>query len=226
VQVSAEAGAVNTPLSRTDPHVVLQLTGWLALKAFVLSACSETALGVIEIGDVMLMFVEALCPLPSVALAAIVQDSATSGAVNKPPVETLPQSVAKVVAALAVNCWVAPSFTDGFKGLMENDDEDDVIVTDPNPEYCGDPSATALIEQLDPPETVAVNSPFVSIDPHEALQDAGALAVNCCIWPWGNVAVDGVIVTGEIIFALVLALPPPDVDVAVTVHDSGSSGEV
>ena len=68
--------------------------------------------------------------------------------------------------------------------------------------------------------------PPLVIDPHDALQVTAVFAVNCCVCPCGVLAEAGVIVIGEVTFAVVEAVPVPLVAVAVTVQGPGSSGAV
>ena len=72
--------------------------------------------GVIVIGDEMFASVEAVWPLPSLAFPVMVHEVCFNGAVNRPEEVMLPQEAVQVEAALAVNCWVAPSLTVGFRG--------------------------------------------------------------------------------------------------------------
>jgi hypothetical protein len=79
---------------------------------------------------------------------------------------------------------------------------------------------------FDPAAPLAVNNPAALIDPHVALHVTAALAVNCCVWPCTVEADAGVMLIGEVTAAVVLALPPPVVEVAVIVHGPASSGAV
>src|ERR1700692_2767189 len=100
------------------------------------------------------------------------------------------------------------------------------IVSDAKAVYAGVPVAIASMVHFDPALALAVNNPAVLIDPHDALHVTAAFAVNCCVCPCAVAAVAGVIVMGEVTAAVVLALPAPVVDVAVTVHEPGASGAV
>jgi len=81
VQLDVEGGAVNTPELETDPHEAPHVTAWLAEKDCVFSACRATLDGVMVIGELTATSVEAVAPLPSVAVAVTLQLSGTSGAV-------------------------------------------------------------------------------------------------------------------------------------------------
>ena len=62
------------------------------------------------------------------------------------------------------------------------------------------------------------------IEPHFAAQVTDALAVNCCVCPWGVIADTGVMTMGETTFGFVVAVWPPLVAVAIMVHNFGYSG--
>ena len=112
------ADAVNNPVALMLPHDAAQVTGEFAVNCCV---CPEGVLaleGVITIGELTVATVEAVWPLPSVALALMVHDDGARGAVNKPADEIEPQVAVKVAPLLAVNCFVAPSVIVGDKGLM------------------------------------------------------------------------------------------------------------
>lgn len=72
----------------------------------------------------------------------------------------------------------------------------------------------------------AVNNPALDIDPHEAAQLTGMLAVNCWVAFWLVVATPGVIVIGELTVTAAVATLPPAVGVAVTMHAPAASGVV
>jgi hypothetical protein len=81
--------------------------------------CTVFALaGEITNGEVMVAVVDAVWPLPSVAVAVIVQEPGASGAVNDPVLEMVPQLAFHVAAPLAVNDRIDPSCMPGFSGLM------------------------------------------------------------------------------------------------------------
>jgi hypothetical protein len=72
----------------------------------------------------------------------------------------------------------------------------------------------------------AVNNPALDIEPHEAAQLTGMLAVNCCVEYSFVVVLDGIIVIGEATVTAADTAPPTAVGVAVTVHGSTTRGAV
>ena len=80
-------------------------------------------------GLVMVATVEAVCPLPSVAVAVIVQAPTGNGAVKRPVLLMEPQVVAHVAAAVAVNCLVVEPGTEGFRGEMEKGGASGAVTT-------------------------------------------------------------------------------------------------
>jgi len=112
------AEALNNPVALMLPHEVDHVTGWFAENCCV-CPCAVTALtGVIAMGDVTVAVVDALDPLPLVAVAVITHEPGERGAVNRPADEIVPQEAVNVEAVLAVNCCVPPSLTVGFRGLI------------------------------------------------------------------------------------------------------------
>ncbi len=59
------------------------------------------------------------------------------------------------------------------------------------------------------------------MEPHLATQVTGTLAVNCWVWPWGVLALAGVITMGETSWTVVEVLPLPLFAFAVTVQVPG-----
>ena len=69
----------------------------------------------------------------------------------------------------------------------------------------------------------AVNKPPLVMLPHPALQFTGTLVVNCCVCPCGVLALVGVMMIGDTMFAVEDAVwPLPSVAVAVMVHGPGT----
>ena len=81
VQPDTTAGAVNTPELEIAPQESDQLTGWLAVKVTMFSACRFAVAGVKVIGDVTVTLVDAVVPLPSVAFTVTWHVPGASGAV-------------------------------------------------------------------------------------------------------------------------------------------------
>lgn len=108
-----EADAVKRPLAVMLPQEAVQVAPILAVNCCVRPCCVFALAGEITSGEVMVAVVDALLPLPSVAVAVIVQELGVSGAVNDPVLEMVPQLAAQVAAALAVNKRVAPSCMPG-----------------------------------------------------------------------------------------------------------------
>ena len=104
VQVPADAGAVNKPSAEIEPQEDDHETDWLALKDCVFRACRLTLAGVIMMGEVTVASVLAVFPLPSVAVAVIVQEPSLSGAVNRPDPVTDPHDADQVAGAPEENC--------------------------------------------------------------------------------------------------------------------------
>jgi hypothetical protein len=123
VQVLEVVGAVKRPLVLIVPQEADQVTAWLAENCFVAMACSAIVDGVMLscAGSVIVAVVEAVWPLPSVAVAVMVQEPVVAGAVNRPVLPPIdPHEAFHVAAAVAENWSVAFSATDGFTGAMEN----------------------------------------------------------------------------------------------------------
>jgi len=66
----------------------------------------------------MVAVVDALVPLPLVAVAVTTHEPGERGAVNRPADEIAPHAAVNFAAVLAVNCCVPPSLTVGFRGLI------------------------------------------------------------------------------------------------------------
>jgi len=81
--------------------------------------------------------------------------------------------------------------------------------------------AIPSIVQYCPTLPLAVKRPAGVMLPQDVIQETGALALNCCVCPWGVVAATGVMVIGETTFTLAVALPLPSVAFAVMVHNFG-----
>ena len=87
--------------------------------------------------------------------------------------------------------------------------------------------AVAVILQALPCAAEAVYSPAELMLPHEAAHRTGEFAVNCCVWPWAVLALEGVITMGDLTVATVDAVCPlPSVAVALIVHEEGLNGAV
>jgi hypothetical protein len=112
------ADAVNSPVALMLPHDAAHVTGEFAVNCCVCPVGVLTLAGVIVIGEFTVATVEAVWPLPSVAVALMVHDDGARGAVNKPADEIEPQVAVKVAPLLAENCCVAPSVMVGDRGLM------------------------------------------------------------------------------------------------------------
>ena len=82
--VPAVAGAVNSPAVVMLPHEADQVTDTLAVNCALPMACIATLLGVMVTWPVLwviVIFVDAVCPLPPVAVALTVQLPVVAGAV-------------------------------------------------------------------------------------------------------------------------------------------------
>ena len=109
--------AVNRPFASMLPQDAVQITGTLAVNCCV-CPCAVVALeGVMTTGEVMVAVVAAILPLPSAAVAVMVQEPGAKGAVYRPVFPSmLPQVVAQVAKMSDVNCCVAPSLKVGLRG--------------------------------------------------------------------------------------------------------------
>jgi hypothetical protein len=110
--------AVNSPLDVMLPHDAAQVEARFAVNCCVAPCGVDAVAGVTVSGSVTVAVVDAVWPLPSVAVAVMVQEPGAIGAVKRPALLMLPQLAAHVAPALAVNCWVEPSLSVGFKGEM------------------------------------------------------------------------------------------------------------
>jgi hypothetical protein len=103
--------AVYSPAEVMLPHLAIHVTGTLAVNCCVLPCAVLAEMGVITIGETIVMDALAL-PLPLVAVAVTLHVVVGyKGAFNTPAVETEPQVVFHVDGVLAVNCLVAFSVT-------------------------------------------------------------------------------------------------------------------
>jgi hypothetical protein len=110
-------------------------------------------------GEVTVTSVDAVEPLPSVAVAVTWHDSGARGAVNNPPWGSMePQEAVNVAATLAVNCWVAFSLTVGVSGDSENC-PGAPIVSWAVALFAGPLVALPVMVQTEPAAADAVNSP-------------------------------------------------------------------
>ena len=104
VHVAGDAGAVNKPESETEPQVDAHETDWLALNNCVFRACRLAFAGVMVIGDDTAAEVLAVFPLPSIAVAVMVHEPSTSGAVKAPELVMEPHEADHVAEAPEENC--------------------------------------------------------------------------------------------------------------------------
>ena len=118
--VPAVPDAVNSPPLVILPHDAAQLTAMLAVNCCVAPCGVDAEAGVMLSGLVMVAIVASVWPVPSVAVAVMVQAPARVGAVNRPAPVMLPQLAVHVTASVAANCWVAPSLTVGFSGEIDH----------------------------------------------------------------------------------------------------------
>jgi len=103
--------AVYSPVEVMVPHFAVHVTGMFAVNCWVLPCGVFADGGVIVIGDVTVTLAVTL-PLPLVAVALTVHVAvAYRGALKSPAEEMEPQVCDHVDGALAVNCWVAFSFS-------------------------------------------------------------------------------------------------------------------
>ena len=122
VHVPIVEGAVKSPEELMLPQEVAQLTGRLAVNCCVNPGAVVALVGETVSGLVMVATVDAVWPVPSVAVAVTVQDVGARGAVNNPEVLMEPHVAAHVAAALAVNCFVVAPGTEGVNGEIVNVD--------------------------------------------------------------------------------------------------------
>jgi hypothetical protein len=93
--------------------------------------------------------------------------------------------------------------------------------------YAALPVAVAVMLQTVPCGTAARNRPDDGlIPPHEDVQVAGMLDVNCCVCPGAVAALLGTTESGEVTATRVDAAPLPKLGVAVTVHGPATKGAV
>jgi len=104
-----------------------------------------------------------------------------------------------------VNCWVAFSVTVVVCGEIVSAAAAP-MVSDAIAVYAVPLAAVAVMVHTLPWVAGAVNNPAAVMLPHEATQLTAVLAVNCCVWPWGVVAVAGLIVNGDLMVAAVDAV--------------------
>jgi hypothetical protein len=199
--------------------LAVHVTGMLAMNCWVCPCGVFADTGLMTMGETTVTFA-VLLPLPFVAVAVTVQlVLAYSGAFKRPVEEIVPQFFVHVAAELAVNCWVAFSWTVAVPGEMEKPvDVGAVIVSNVYAVYFTVPVAIAWIVQFVPTVPLAVYSPLELMVPHLAVHVTGIFAVNCCVFPCGVFADVGEMVIAEITVTLALTLPLPLVAFAVTVH--------
>jgi hypothetical protein len=103
--------AVYRPLELMVPHFAVHETGMFAVNCWVFPCGVLADDGVMVMAEITVTLAVTL-PLPFVAFAVTVHVvEGYSGALNRPEDEMEPQFVDHVDAVLAVNCWVAFSFT-------------------------------------------------------------------------------------------------------------------
>jgi hypothetical protein len=163
----------------------------------------------------------AVAVVPIEFFAVTVHDAGTSGAVNRPLAEMVPQEAENVALLLAVNCCVAPSVTVGRIGVTVSGAGAGPILSYPYTVYFGFPVAIPSTVQKVPTDPAAVKRPPAVIEPQPAVHATGTLAVNCCVIPRGVVADTGVIMIGETTVTVAVELPLPLVAFAVTVQEWG-----
>jgi hypothetical protein len=98
------------------PQDAAHVTAKLAENCCVWLATVVAAPGVIAIGDETFTLVDAVWPLPSVAVPVTVHLTCASGAVKFPDPSMPPQLEAQFVGAFAVKTWMVPSVTVGLSG--------------------------------------------------------------------------------------------------------------
>ena len=118
VHVPVVAGAVKSPLLLMEPQEADQVTLLLAVNCKVPSACTGPLDGVMDNEPVLVTvtIVDAVCPLPPVAVAFTVQDPVVAGALNRPVLSIVPQVAVQVTAALAEKSMVPFTETEGVSG--------------------------------------------------------------------------------------------------------------
>jgi hypothetical protein len=165
----------------------------------------------------------AVALVPLLLVAVMVQVPVVDGAVKKPEVAPMvPQEVAQVADADAVNCTVAFTVKETLAGVMVKPAE--VTVTWA---VALVPLPFVAVTVQEPVVEGAVYSPDVLIEPQEAAHVAAADAVNCCVPPTFTVALVGEIVkAAEVMVAVVEAFWPPLVAVAVMVQEPVVAGAV
>ena len=101
-----------------EPQEADQVTLLLAVNCKVPSACTGPLDGVMvnEPAAVTVTTVDAVCPLPPVAVAFTVQDPVVAGALNRPVLSIVPQVAVHVTAALAEKSMVPFTETVGVSG--------------------------------------------------------------------------------------------------------------
>ena len=126
----------------------------------------------------------------------MVQDSGARGAVYIPELAPMvPQDEVQVAAIFDVNCCWAPSLIVGLNGAMVSVGAAPTVSTT-FAVYAVPVEAVAVILQALPCAAEAVNSPLESMLPQDAAHVTGELAVNCCVCPWGVLALEGLITIG------------------------------
>jgi hypothetical protein len=108
--VPTAAVAVKSPPAVIVPHFALQITGAEAVNCWVCPGDVVAETGVITIGETIVRL-DVAVPLPSVAVAFMVQAVlGYSGALKSPAEVIVPQVVVQVDGTLALNCSVAFSW--------------------------------------------------------------------------------------------------------------------
>ena len=188
------------------PQEAAQVTAALAVNCCVCPWPVVAVAGVIVKGDCTVATLVALRPLLSLAVAVMVQEPGTSGAVYRPEVAPMvPQDEVQVAATFDVNCCWAPSVIVGFDGAIVSVDAAPTV-SNALAVYAVPVEAVAVILQALPCVADAVNKPFAAMLPHEAAHMTGELAVNCCVCPCGVLALEGVITMGELTVAMAVAV--------------------
>jgi len=198
----------------------------LAVNCWVCPWAVVAAAGVTASAAEMVATVDVTCPLPSVAVAVMVQEPGVAGVLYSPVVAPIePQDAVQVEGVLEVNCCCVPAGNVGLSGEMVSADAAPMVST-AVAVYAVPLDAMALMVHALPDVADAVNSPAALMLPQVADQLTAVLAENCCVCPCAVTALDGEIVIGEVTVAKVEVEPLPLVDVAVMVHDPGASGAV
>jgi hypothetical protein len=118
VQEAVVEGAVKSPDVLIEPHDAAHVAAADAVNCCVAPTFTVALVGdIVKAADVTVTWAVALVPLLFVAVT--VQEPVVEGAVNSPDVLIEPHDAAHVAAADAVNCCVAPTFTEALVGEIE-----------------------------------------------------------------------------------------------------------